>query len=224
LPNIAQGAITFHYQLGKSNRSKTFKLEELFLSGGKFFGRDGFPFRDQHKIVNAMQDMLTQEEKTTIQKLEMGKKGVPLGIAMEKHLRRQVIEGPWKNNCVDSESVLILRLVRKLPNLLRYSLFEGSTQPIKLKHAALSISSYRDCCPNCQKLIQGFQWRLRDLILGLNIPNLHVDEHFGTLAIVKGHVPLEGKYPQEAHKVFEGPIDLRDSIHTLVCANSTDSK
>lgn len=220
LPNLAQGAITFHYETGVHNGSKTIRLGELFLSGGKFFGKSDLNFKDEHKIVNAMQDMLTREEREAIHSLPMGKKGIPLGIALEKHLRRHIIEGPWKNNCVDSEAILLLKLLQKLPNILKYQLMNGSDQPVTLKHAVLSISSYRDCCPNCQKLIQGFQWQLRNLILGFNISNLIIDDDFGTLAIVKGHVRPTGNYPEERFAISKGPVSLKSVCHTLVCTQS----
>jgi hypothetical protein len=96
----------------------------------------------------------------------------------------------------------------------------GSDQPLTLKHVVLSISSYRDCCLNCQKLIQGFQWQLRNLILGFNVSNLIIDNNFGTLAIVKGHIRPTGQYPEEPFTLTKGPINLEATRHTLVCTQS----
>ncbi len=223
LPNLAQGAITFHYEIGSQQKRKTIKLDELFLSGGKFFGKEDLGFKRDHKIVNAMQDMLPQEERAYIYDLPMEQKGIPLGIAMEKRLRRLVIGGAWKDNCVDSEAILILKLLQKLPNILKYDLMNGAREPITLKHAVLSILSYRDCCPKCSELIQGFQGQLPYLIYELNIPRLSIAADFGTLAIVKGHVPLNGKYPQKMAALTKGIISVESGSHTLVCVSSQQS-
>jgi len=183
LPNIAQGAITFHYESGNQEITKTVQLPGIFLY------------------------------------IPRGDKSVPIKIAVEKHLRRQVIEGIWKGTATDSEPVLLLTLLKKLPGILQQEIIAGHG-PITLKYVVLSISSYRDCCSNCQRLIQGFQWRLRDIITGFNIPGLSIGEGFNTLAIVRGHtlhVDPRGGIVRAPPVPEKGAVYLETSFHKLVC-------
>ncbi|MBM3633374.1 MAG: hypothetical protein FJX03_06715 [Alphaproteobacteria bacterium] len=215
LPNIAQGALVLHFDKGKNEERVIIPLEELFLSGGKFFGAPDLKFKQENKIVTGMQDMLSPKERLEIHKLPFGKKSIPLGIALEQRIRREIIVGPWKNNCLDSEALLLCKLVRNLPPLLRQKALRGTQEPITITHAILCIDSYRDCCANCQKLIQGFQWRLHDLILGCNDPKISVVDDFGTLAIVRGHKRSE--FIDDALPQYKGSISLEKGQHSLVC-------
>lgn len=220
LPNIATGFITFHMLVGNNPVSKIIKFEELFLSGAKYFAREDLQFKDRNGIVNAMHDMLSFQEQETIKSFPHGKKGIPLGIAMEKKLRRLIIEGPWRSNCVDSEALFLLTLYKKLPHILRGIVMDGSGQSVRILGAILGISSLRDCCPNCQKLIQGFQWRLRDIISTLQVNQLSVDNDFGTLAITLGHMRHIGKYPYAMPAFWDGLADLEPGKHKLICTQS----
>lgn len=220
LPNIAVGAITFHYQSGGNNLTKVVKLEELFLSGGKYFDENDLWFKQKHKIVNTFHDMLSPEDYKHISKLRNEDRRKPFELAMEKRLQKEVIGGTWTYNALDSEAILLLRLVEKLPNILKDHLLSGSDKPITLKHAVLSIESYRECCTNCQRLIQGFQWRLRDIILNYRMHNIFVDNNFETFAIVKGLQNNNYQYENEYVRGEFGDVSLKDGHHSLVLNNN----
>ncbi|MBX9704314.1 MAG: hypothetical protein K2X39_09200, partial [Silvanigrellaceae bacterium] len=78
LPNIALGAITFHYQVAGVDLTKTIKLAELFLSGGKYFDGEDLDFKARHKILNGLQDMLTSEDKKVVSSLRHPDKSIQL--------------------------------------------------------------------------------------------------------------------------------------------------
>lgn len=214
LPNIAQGTIIFHFLRAQHEERVVVSLEDLFLSGGKFFGKSDLRFKEENKIVTGMQDMLSPKERAEIHALPFGKKSIPLGIALEQRIRREIIVGPWKNNCLDSEALLLCKLVRNLPSILRNKVLKDTKEPITITHAVLCIDSYRDCCSNCQKLIQGFQWRLHDLILGCNEAKLSVAKDFGTLSIVRGHIRSD--FIHDTNPQAKGSVNLEKGQHSLV--------
>ena len=218
LPNLAQGFITFHFQVGKEDRCEIINVKDLFLSGGKFFGEADISFKKDNRIINAMQDMLTENEKGAIYSQPLNKRGIPLGIAMEKKLRSQIIGGPWRSNCLDSEALFLLRVTKSLPQILKTLTSDSQDQPVKINGVVLGISSYRDCCPNCQNLIQGFQWTLPNTILSSNIPGLTLDDKFASLAITFGKIrPENTKYKHPILEFLKGQTNLEPGKHKLIC-------
>jgi TPR repeat protein len=214
-PNIAEGFLTIHYQENNINKHKVFDLNERYLSGGKFFATRDLEFKRAKRIVNAMQDMLDTSEQKVIYKLPTKKKGISLGKAMEEKLRQRIISGPWKNNCVDSESILLLRLVGKLPSFMHQLC---GTDPINIVGLVLGISSYRDSCSKCQQLIQGFQWVTRDLLQNSMDENMTIDGNFGTLAISYGHI--RSLYHNTEPEFSSDTVILRPGEHKLSCSRA----
>jgi hypothetical protein len=217
LPNIAEAFLTFHYQLQGKQLSHTINFNEIFLSGGKYFDKSDMMFKQKHHIVNGMQDILTEQEHDSIRRLPPQQTGIPLGIAMEKKLRRFILEGPWKSNCLDSEAIFLLTLYKKLPTILKKLAMLGEGNSICLNGAILGISSFRDCCHNCQRLIHGFQCQFKNIIESLNIAHLTVHDAFGTLAITSGHIRHIGKYQIPAPKFVQGMAQLEPKKHKLIC-------
>lgn len=216
VPNLAKGSLTLHFQVEGRDAQVTIGFDELFVSGGKFFGREDFNFKKKHHLVNGMQDMLTEEEREYIYKLPFDKKWIPLGIALEKKLRRDVIGGPWRRNCLDSEALFLLRVRERLPQILKDIVKNGS---VVLQGMVLGISSYRDACPDCQKLIQGFQWSLPYIISTIRVPNLVMDSNFATLALIFGHKRL---LEDVNVKLIHKPASLTPKKNKLICIQSKE--
>lgn len=213
LPNIAVGFLTLHYDENGISKHMLINLEERYLSGGKFFGTRDLEFKKLKRIVNAMQDMLDESEKKEIYKLPVTKKGLALGKAMETKLRQQIIGGPWKNNCVDSEAILLLRLVQRLPAILD-QIHEVSD--INITGLVLGISSYRDACLKCQQLIQGFQWAAKDLLQSSLSERMRIDDAFGTLAISYGQVRPQTLCHEEEPVFLKDDAVLAPGNHKLI--------
>ncbi|MBX9805924.1 MAG: hypothetical protein K2Y18_09275 [Alphaproteobacteria bacterium] len=226
LPNVAKAAFTIFYQINDGTMEPlTIILNEVFLAGGKFLKKSDIEFKKRYRIVNAMQDLLNDKEKDDIYGRAPDDKSIALGKFMEAKLRQEVIGGAWKNNCLDSEAIFALILCKKigylLENKLQNTLNRQTTNRVTIKHAVLAISSYRDCCQGCEDLIQGLQWRLRDIILNFNIGKLTVDPSFGTLAIVRGSSKLVSKLKYKTgdleQSLEKGIAVLEPGIHKLVC-------
>jgi hypothetical protein len=160
-----------------------------------------------------MQDMLDDSEKKEIYKLPPNKKGISLGKTMEEKLRQQIIGGPWKNNCLDSEAILLLRLVQRLPLFLEQMHGEGR---INITGLVLGISSYRDCCLKCQQLIQGFQWAAQDILQSSMHERMRIDDAFGTLAITYGHVRPNSLLNEKEPEFLNNNVVLKPGLHKLI--------
>ncbi|MGL4426187.1 MAG: hypothetical protein ACRCUQ_00265, partial [Alphaproteobacteria bacterium] len=215
LPNLAAGWVNFHLRdkLGMVR----FALEDNFLSGGKLFAKKDLGFKEQHRLVNTRHDMLTTQEKATIDQLPFSKVGIPMGIAMEEKLRQKIIRGGWKDNALDSEALLLLSLQKKLPRLLQSiaALYPGAT----IEAVALGISTYRTPCPKCEHLIQGFQHNLPHLLWEAQAKgdaNLQISQTLGSLALVDGQRIGRFETRPTAPTVYKIPSIMPD-IHELTC-------
>jgi hypothetical protein len=217
LPNLLQGCLTFHLQVGEQNVAKTVIFDELFLSGGKVFLRDGLDFKERNNIVNASHDFMSEKDKLAMRVLPNDKKGFVVGIAMEKKLRSQIVMGPWRKNCLDSEAIFLLFLLKKLPNILDRIVAEHPKHQILVQAAIIGLSTYKDCCPNCEQVIQGFQWGFRDAILEAKRPRVLVDDNFATLAITLGQTRLPNREWEMPRKYISGPTMLESKMHKLIC-------
>jgi len=220
LPNIAKLYIEFQYQVEGQHKSIAF--DEVFLNGGKFFGKSDLDFKKRHKIIYGF-DLISDADRAFISKCEIGRLGIPLGIAMERNLRKKVIGGPWRSNCLDSEAVGLVWLTEELPSIMKKLSAENGFKPITLIDFVLGISSYRDCCPNCQKLIQGFQINLKATLEEFKISNIFFDPNFATLALTYGHTRQShpSKYPQSALPTFlKGAANLEAKQHKFICVQN----
>lgn len=210
-PNIAEGFITIHYEEGGMNKYTVIDLNERYLSGKKFLKCQDIEFKKLKRIINAMQDMLDESEKKEIYKLTANKRGIALAKIMEEKVCQQIIWGPWKHNPLDSEAILLLRLVQRLPLFLEQIRGEGR---ITITGLVLGISSYRDCCPKCQQLIQGFQWAAKDILQNCMDERMRIDDTFGTLAITYGHTRL--KFSEGDPEFLNNDVVLKPGLHKLI--------
>ncbi|MGL5784649.1 MAG: hypothetical protein ACRCYZ_04210 [Alphaproteobacteria bacterium] len=213
LPNLAAGWVNFHLRdrLGVVR----FALEDIFLSGGKFFAVKDLGFKQQHRLVNTRHDMLTLQEKATIDQFSFSNVSIPMGIAMEEKLRQKIARGGWKDNALDSEALLLLSLQKKLPVLLRS--IAVSHPGATIEAVALGISTYHIPCSKCEHLIQGFQHNLPSLLWeAKGNTNLQISQMLGSLALVEG---------QKIGRFEEKPItpkphtvpSMMQGIHELAC-------
>jgi hypothetical protein len=214
LPNLATGWIRFHLE---GHREACFALEENFLSGGRFFYEKDSNFKHQHHLINARQDMLTTQERLALDQFPEAKKGIPMGIAMEEKLRHNIMRGGWKDNALDSEALLLLRLQKKLPLFLR--LLAVSYPQSTLTAVALGISSYKNPCPKCERLIQGFQHNLPYLFWHAKNDAIQIAPHLGSIALVYGH--RAGRFETRAiTSVSVAMPHLKPGAHALTCIHS----
>ncbi|MGL5719458.1 MAG: hypothetical protein ACRCYP_01500 [Alphaproteobacteria bacterium] len=213
LPNLAAGWVNFHLRdrLGVLR----FALEDIFLSGGKFFAVKDLGFKQQHRLVNTRHDMLTLQEKATIDQLPFSKISIPMGVAMEEKLRQKIARGGWKDNALDSEALLLLSLQKKLPGLLRSIavLHPGAT----IEAVALGISTYHIPCSKCEHLIQGFQHNLPSLLWeAKGNANLQISQTLGSLALVEGQKTGRFEDKPITPTAYKIPSIMPD-IHELTC-------
>lgn len=194
LPNLASFAIRLHFTPTVEDPKSGLQVAEftsgkLYLSGAKYFDEGSYKFKRENKIVNAFHDVLTQSQQQYFLSHEGNRKGIFIGKTLEQLLRQKVVKGGWKDNCLDSEAILLLDLVDLIPKYLS-AVTDNWKTPIHLHSIAIGISSYRDCCWRCRNLIQGFQWGLEDLIKhhdkGRGLITLLDD--FSSVAITMGNI------------------------------------
>ena|SRR3990167_10070506 len=120
-------------------------------------------------------------------------------------------------HCVDSEAILLLRLVQRLPSFL-YQMHEvsGKDDVITITGLILGISSYRDCCLKCQRLIQGFQWAVKDILQNALDERMRIDDNFGTLAITYGHTRLKFCEGELEPEFLNTDFIFKPGVHKLI--------
>lgn len=223
LPNLGTGFITFHYINSNDIQcARTFDLEALYLSGNQFFhGEIGNQFKQEHAILNANQDFLEDEEKTTIYQKDSEIRGMYINLSLENKIRKEIIGGPYKYNAMDSESLLMLDLVKRLPQFLMILIEENPSKDIQINGLFLGISSYRDCCGGCISVIHGFQHASKDILSKIihtyfEKDNIHIHPDYGTLAITYGQIRVaKGKGVEEPRKVLDTLSWLKRKEHHL---------
>ena len=216
LPNMAQGFLRFHTTLGGKSSYRDFPLEGRYCSGGKFFGKSDLDFKDSYFLMTGMQDFLDPNEKDVIYKLPMNQKGIPLGKAMESKLRRKIIGGAWKKNCLDSEALLFLDLVDTLPQILKSLSHGKSKDSFTIDGAVIGIASYYDSCSRCQQLSQGFQWNLASILSKNSQGRYKVSDSFGSLVISSGQTAPGFVEDVPSSKVSSDLVILKPGRHTFV--------
>ncbi len=199
-PNLATGNITFHYLKNNNHYTKSIDLNELYLAGAYHFPPKDQNYKEmkqKYKIITANEDLIdNEEEERRIHSTNPEIKGMRLGELIEDYLRKEIIGGPFKKNDLDSEAVLMLRLIRKFPTFLQNLLDENPGEEIEIIALFLGIQSYRDCCSTCVSLIHGFQHACKDIletiIKTIFTPNvISVHQNFGTYVQTYGQVSLE---------------------------------
>jgi|GEM_PF-3205872 len=223
LPNLGTGFITFHYINSKDIQcAHTFDLGALYLSGNQFFhGEIGNQFKQEHTILNANQDFLEEEEKTTIYQKDSEIRGMYINLSLENKIRKEIIGGPYKYNAMDSESLLMLDLVKRLPQFLLTLIEENASNNIRINGLFLGVSSYRDCCGGCIGVIHGFQHASKDILSKIihtyfENDGIHIHPDYGTLAITYGQIRVaKGKGAEEPRKVLDTLSWLKRNEHHL---------
>ncbi len=223
LPNLGTGFITLHYMNAKDVQcSRTFDLESLYLSGNQFFhGEQGNQFKHNHAILNANQDFLEDEEKINIYQKDSEIRGMYINLSLENKIRKEIIGGPYKYNAMDSESLFMLDLVRKLPHFLSTLIEENTSTSIHINGLFLGISSYRDCCGGCISVIHGFQHASKDILSRIiktyfENDGIHIHPDYGTLAVTYGEIRVaKGKGAEEPRKVLDTLSWLKRNEHHL---------
>lgn len=214
LPNIAEGFITIHYEEDGISKHIIIDLKERFLSGKRFFAPKDLEFKKLKRIINTNQDMLDESQNKAIRKLASHKRGDFLARTMKEKLCQQILEGAW-SNCLDSEAILLLRLIQKLPSFLdQMHEVSGKDSVINITGLVLGISSYRDCCFKCQQLIQGFQWAAKDILQNSMDERIKIDDNFGTLAITYGQARL--KFNEGELEFLNSDVILKPGEHKLI--------
>ena len=223
LPNLGTGFITFHYINSKNIQcARTFDLEALYLSGNQFFhGELGNQFKQEHAILNANQDFLEDEEKATIYQKDSEIRGMYINLSLENKIRKEIIGGPYKYNAMDSESLLMLDLVKRLPQFLMTLIEETPSKDIQINGLFLGVSSYRDCCSGCISVIHGFQHASKDILSKIihtyfENDGIYIHPDYGTLAITYGQIRVaKGKGAEEPRKVLDTLSWLKRNEHHL---------
>lgn len=221
LPNLAQGFLRFHTTLGEKSSYTDFPLQGRYCSGGKFFGNSDLDFKYSHFLMTGMQDFLDPNEKEVIYNLPLNQKGIPLGKAMESKLRRKIIGGAWKNNCLDSEALLFLDLVDTLPQILKSLRQRQPKGRLTIDGAVIGIASYYDSCSRCQQLSQGFQWNLASILSKNAQGRYEVSDCFGSLVISSGQTAPRFAEDIPISKVSPDPVILKPGRHTFVGSRVT---
>lgn len=223
LPNMARGFLRFHTTQGGKSSYTDFPLQGRYCSGGKFFGKSDLDFKDTHFLMTGMQDFLDSDEKDVIYTLPLNKKGIPLGKAMESKLRRKIIGGAWKNNCLDSEALLFLDLMDKFPQILKSLSRDKSMDSLTIDGAVIGIASYYDSCSRCQQLAQGFQWNLASILARNAQGHYKVSDSFGSLVISSGQIAPGSLEDQPSPKASSDLVILQPARHVFVRSRATAS-
>ena len=150
MPNLATFSIRFHYGNENGKGYQDVISEDLFLSGGKYFEENDLSFKKENNIKNAFHDILTIQEQKQFLEKNPSKRGIYLGKVLEEKIRTRLVGGAWKNNCHDSESILLLSLNKSIPSILkRFILDNYKESSLELQAVVLYIKSLRDPCWRC---------------------------------------------------------------------------
>lgn len=202
-PNVASYTLRFHMRDGQDEFFQEFTPQDLYLSGGHYFDRE----RDRLNlhVQNAYHSVLDQSQQGHFMREEPRKRGLYLGKILEKEVRECIVGGAWKNNCTDSEAILLLDLTHKMPKYLKALAKSGSPE-LEITAVSLGIATYYDVCWRCRNLLQGWQWGLKDLIAHAR-PGIKISPDFSTLVMGFGEVR-----PQTHHADIHPPRFFEDAV------------
>jgi len=198
-PNLATYILRFHYTLDDESEKQIYQVDpnKKFMSGSRGFFQDEMRYKKKYNIVNAFDDLLTEDEQSLVRKSPYDRGDFAQDIIKEKvntficqASLNKSNRDTWKYNSLDSEALLLLDCANSLPHYLE-SFCSITDKKITLHGVALCVTSYYDCCWKCRNLIQGFQWGLKELLEHLIEAkklnkNIKISDDFSTIAITVG--------------------------------------
>ncbi|MCA0369860.1 MAG: hypothetical protein LCH26_01995 [Proteobacteria bacterium] len=162
LPNLASFHMRFHYEVDGAFQALDFLGSALYLSGGYRF-HPNESYRTQAYVQNAFHDVLSAPERRAFLSKNTDDRRQLLASKTTQLLHSSVATGPWNNNCLDSECILLIDLARQLPQYLA-NLAASEATPLHIQGVVLGVSTYRDPCWRCRNLLQGWQWGIENAL------------------------------------------------------------